>query len=143
MNIVNHNYFIGNEQIERVEHITDLGVTFDPQLKFNLHIKEKVNKAYSRLGIIRRNFKYMSMQVFCLLYKAMVRSHLEYANSVWNPHCKEDIETLEKVQMRAKKLVESIKHLNYEERLKNCIYTHVKIQKNKRGPHWSLQNFKQ
>ena len=47
-NIINHNYFIGNEQIERVEYITDLGVIFDRQLNFSLHIKEKVSKAYSR-----------------------------------------------------------------------------------------------
>ena len=38
----------------------------------------------------------------------MVRSQLEYANSAWNPHSKEDIE---KVEMRATKLVESVKHL--------------------------------
>ena len=35
------------------------------------------------------------MEVFSLLYKAIVTSHLEYANSVWN----EDIELLEKVQL--------------------------------------------
>ena len=47
----------------------------------------------------------------------MVRSHLEYPNSDWNPHCKEDTEILKRVQMSATKLVEPIKHLNYEERL--------------------------
>ena len=117
-NILQYDYSIGNEVIQRTESITDLGVVFDPQLKFGLHIREKVNKAYARLGIIKRNFKCMSVEVFCLLYKAMVRSQLEYANSVWNPHRKEDIITLEKVQMRATKLVESIKYLSYEDRLK-------------------------
>ena len=102
-NIIKYDYFIGNEIIERTESITDLGVVFDQQLKFGLHIREKVNKAYARLGIIKRNFKCMSIEVFCLLYKAMVRSQLEYANSVWNPHNKEDIEIIEKVQMRATK----------------------------------------
>ena len=48
----------------------------------------------------------------------MVRSQLEYANSVWNPHTKEDIEIIEKVQMRATKSVESVKHWSYEDRLK-------------------------
>ena len=61
------------------------------------YIREKVNKAYARLGIIKRNFKCMSIEEFCLLYKAMVRSQLEYANSVWDPHSKEDIEIIEKV----------------------------------------------
>ena len=35
---------------------------------------------------------------FILLYKAMVRPHLEYANSVWCPYKKGDIEDVEKVQ---------------------------------------------
>ena len=117
-NITHNDYFIGSDKIERTNLIKDLGVTFDPQLKFSTHIKEKVNKAYARLGIIKRNFNYMSPDVFCLLYKAMIRSHLEYASSVWNPHCKEDIEILEKVQRRATKLVKTIKHLSYEDRLK-------------------------
>ena len=86
--------------------------------EYYLIAKEIVNKAYSRLGLIKRNFKHLSMEAFCLLYKAIVRSHLEYANSVWNPHNKEDIEILEKVQMRATKLVESIKCLSYEDRLR-------------------------
>jgi hypothetical protein len=116
--IIKYDYFVGNETIERAESITDLGVVFDPQLKFGLHIREKVNKAYARLGIIKRNFKCMSIEIFCLIYKTMVRSQLEYANSVWNPHSKEDIEIIEKVQMRATKLIESVKHLSYEDRLK-------------------------
>ena len=117
-NIKINKYFIDNVEIERTELITDLGVTFDPQLKFSTHINEKINKAYARLGVIRRNFNYMSPDIFCLLYKSIVRSHLEYASSVWNPHSKEDIEALEKVQRRATNLVKTIKHLNYEDRLK-------------------------
>ena len=85
-NIIKCDYFIGNEIIERAESVTDLGVVFDQQLKLGLHIREKVNKACARLGITKRNFKCMPTEVFCLLYKAMVRSQLEYANSVWNPH---------------------------------------------------------
>ena len=116
-NIIKYDYFIENEIIERAYINNRLGVVFHQQLKFGLHIREKVNKAYARLGIIKRNFKCMSIEVFCLLYKAMVRSQLEYANSVWNPHSKEDIEIIEKVQIRAAKLIESVKHLSYEDRL--------------------------
>jgi len=55
-------------------------------------MNEKVNKPYSILGIIKRNFIYLDNESFVLLYKAMVRQHLEYANSVWCPYNKGDIE---------------------------------------------------
>ena len=48
----------------------------------------------------------------------MVRSHLEYADSVWCPYKIEAIRNLEKVQMRATKLVRKIRHLPYIDRLK-------------------------
>ena len=48
----------------------------------------------------------------------MVRPHLEYANSVWCPYKKGDIAGIEKVQKRATKLVISLKHLSYIERLR-------------------------
>ena len=64
----------------------DLGVIIDCKLKFQDHIKQKINKAYSMLGILRRNFKEVDVDSFISLYKVFVRSHLEYAESVWNPH---------------------------------------------------------
>jgi len=37
----------------------DLGVIFDNELNFVQHCKEKINTAYSYLGIIKRNFIYL------------------------------------------------------------------------------------
>jgi len=48
---------------------------------------------------------------------AMVRPHVEYANSIWSPYKKGDIEAIKKVQKRATKLVISLKKLPYKERL--------------------------
>jgi len=45
-------------------------------------------------------------------------SNLEYATTVWNLHYEGLIKNIEKVQMRATKLVISIKHLPNAERLK-------------------------
>ena len=53
------------------------------------------------LGIIKRNFKYLTILTFILLYNSMVRSHLDYCSSVWAPYKKGDIEALEKVQKKA------------------------------------------
>ncbi len=48
----------------------------------------------------------------------MVRSHLEYAETIWNPHKIKYIEALEKVQRRATKIIPSLGHLKYEQRLR-------------------------
>ena len=53
------------------------------------------------LGIIKRNFVYISRT----LYKSLVRSHLQNANSLWYPKTKTDIDKLERVQKRATKLI--------------------------------------
>jgi hypothetical protein len=60
----------------------------------------------------------MSSDTFIMLYKTLVRSHLEYANCVWSPYRQMDIEKLEKVQMRATKMVQQIKKYSYEARLR-------------------------
>jgi len=72
------------------------------------------------LGIIKRNFKHLTIQSFTMLYKNMVRSHSDYCSSVWSPYMKKDIEALEKVQKRATKILPQLKHMNYSDRLKAC-----------------------
>ena len=117
-NVSDYEYEIDNIKLERLKSIKDLGVMFDEKLKFDLHIKEKSAKANSILGVIKRNFQNFTQSAGILLYKSMVRSHLEYAVQVWSPYRKGDIDTLEKVQMRATKLICKNKNLSYEERLR-------------------------
>ena len=107
--LIDHQYMIENHKLDKINEIKDLGVTFDTKLKFKAHINDKVNRAFSVLGVINRNFKYMPIDTFVMLYKAMVRPHLEYANLVWYPYRKEEINKLERVQRRATKLVSSLK----------------------------------
>ena len=102
-NLVNYDdYYLTlkniTSKLSAVTSVKDLGVTIDDRLNFNEHIHTKINKAYSILGIIKRNFKHMDSYTFTKLYKTMVRSHLEYAESVWAPSGKGKIDDLEKVQ---------------------------------------------
>ena len=91
-------------------------------LTFKDHIQEKIK--HSVIGLIKRNFFHMDSRTFIMLYKALVRPHVEYANLIWSPYKKGDIETIEKVQKRATKLVISL-NLLYKERL---LHTYFEIQ---------------
>jgi len=43
-------------------------------------------------GTIKRNFKYLNSNSFVILYKGIVRSHLDYRSSVWAQYKKGDID---------------------------------------------------
>ena len=52
-NFFNYTYSLHGTQLERLEHMKDLGVIFHNKLNFVQHCKEKINTAYSYLGIIK------------------------------------------------------------------------------------------
>ena len=102
----------------QINDMKDIGVIIDSDLKFEKQINSKIGTANKILGIIRRAFMYLSAEVFIPLYKAMVRSHFDYAMIIWNPHTVKYIESIEGVQRRATKMIPEIKKLSYPERLK-------------------------
>jgi len=85
----------------------------DCNLSFENYIMGKVSKENQMMGLIRRSFVYLDTENVTRLYKAIVRPHLEYANSVWMPRRKKDTITLGNVQRRATKLVPGLRDLNY------------------------------
>ena len=90
----------------------------DKALNFSEHISSKINKANRNLGLIFRIFTYMDKEMFLNLYKSIVRPHVEYAVTVCTPLYKKDMVAIENVQRRATKLVRTISHLPYQEKLK-------------------------
>ena len=119
---MNQTYTMKKDQeeipIEKVESEKDLGVIVDNTLTFTKHISSKIKTASRNLGLIFRTFTYLDKDIFLNLFKSLVRTHLEYASSVWSPVFKKDRIDLENVQRRATKLVRCISHLLYSERLR-------------------------
>ena len=101
-----YNYYLHSNKLDKVKLTINEVLLFDDWSStncFNFHREDKINKAYSVLGLIKRNFIYLTEYAFVSLYKSLVRCHLEYANSIsiWNPDRQGQIRDLEKVQMRA------------------------------------------
>ena len=113
-----YNYYMKGHMLKKVETEKDLGVIMSHDLKPHANIEHHVKKANKMLGIIRRTFKYLNEDSFLALYKAYVRPHLEYCQQVSYPYLQKDADELENVQRRATKLVNTIRHLDYEDRLK-------------------------
>ena len=97
------------KQLEHVNEEKVLGVLIDSELKFHKQTAAAVKKANSSLGLIKKSFALLDHKTLPLLYKSLVRPHLEYGNVAWGPFYKEDAKLVERVQRRATKVVPELK----------------------------------
>ena len=114
-----HEYFMGDIKLSNSQCEKDIGVYIDNNLKFDIHINNAVNKANKILAVTRKTFECMDKEIFCLIFKGLVRPHLEYAAPVWSPHLVKHKDLLENVQRRATKMIPGLSHLSYSDRLKH------------------------
>ncbi len=70
-------------------------VTLSHDLSWRTHINKISQKASQKLEFIKRNLKGCPRVLKHLVYIAFVRSGMEYASSIWEPHFTKDRDTLE------------------------------------------------
>jgi len=99
---------VNDVQLECVSEEKYLGVIISEDLKWQKQCSEAVRKANRMLGMIKRNFIDRSQETIILLYKSLIRPHLEYCCQLRSPYYKKDIKLTEGVQRRATKLVTGI-----------------------------------
>ena len=126
---LNVNYKMGDTVLGTTVKEKDLGVTISADMKVSEQCGIAASEGNQILGLIRRNITYKGKKLIIPLYKAIVRPHLEYCIQAWRPYRKKDIDTLERIQRRATKMIPELRDLSYEERLKECGLTTLETRR--------------
>jgi hypothetical protein len=110
-------YRMGDHALAETVEEKDVGVYISNNMKPSAHCIRAAKTASTVLGQIGRSFKYRDKNIFPKLYTRYVRPHLEFSSPAWNPWHQKDIDTLERVQMRAVNMVNGLGGLPYEAKL--------------------------
>jgi len=84
--------------LEAMASEKDSGVVFSNDLKVRKQCDEAYSKGSQMLGLINRTIQFKNPKVLLLLYKSIVRPHLEYCSAAWSPQYVKDKFLLERVQ---------------------------------------------
>ena len=99
------NYHMGTSLLSVVTETTYLGLTLTCKMSWSKHISGATARANRILGLLRRNLRGSSQKIKECAYLALVRPHLEYCSSVWNPYSSKDIAKIESIQRQAARFV--------------------------------------
>ena len=100
-----HMYSLNGVFLKQVQQHPYLGVIISDDLKWGKHIAYISRKAGATVGFLRRNLRNCQKECRRLVYIALVRSRLEYAETVWEPYYQQDIKKLERVQRQAARFI--------------------------------------
>ena len=114
---VRDSYTMGGKVLDKVSEEKDLGVIVEDKMKMGIQCTKAANKRFQILGMISRTFSSQKSKIIVPLYKALVRPHLDYCIQAWRPHFRKYVNKLERVQMRATRMIEECRGRDYETRL--------------------------
>ena len=109
--------------------LKELGLTIIADMKVSQQCGIAVAKGNQILGLIRRNKVYKEKELIIPLYTTIVSPHLEYCIQAWRPYRKKDIDMLERVQGRTTKVIQKLRNISYEMRLKECGLTTLETRR--------------
>ena len=81
----NHPQLIFNGiAVAKVNDQKHLGLILDSRLSFEKHINEKIMKSKKNVGILKHLSKFLPLKTLDQMYKALVRSHLDYCDIIYH-----------------------------------------------------------
>ena len=132
-------YSMGGTTLRAVEEEKDIGVTIHNSLKPSRHCKKIADTANAVLRQLTRNFHFRDRHIFKKLYTQYVRPHVEFASPAWSPWNEADKEIIEKVQMKAVKMISGLSGSSYKEK---CLELGLETLEERRKQQDLLQTYK-
>ena len=99
--IVRNQLCHNNQQIELVTNYNYLGVELDSNLTLENHINKCVKNANKKMFMVSKLRRCLTNKTTSMLYKQLVRPHLEYCDFVVDSSLKKNVAKYDKVQKRA------------------------------------------
>lgn len=106
-NNLSYPYSLNSTPLSETESYRYLGIIVNNKLTWSEHIAKLCTDASKLLGFIRRSLAFSPRSVRQLAYVTFIRSKLEYASAIWNPHQNYLIDQLEAIQNRAARFITS------------------------------------
>ena len=104
---------VGDSSIYPSSSVCNLGVTIDPHVKLDAHIRNVCKKAFFHLRRISRIKRFLSRSSLIRLIQSFVFSHLDYCNSLLAGLPDTSIKRLQNVQNSAARLVTGAKRFDH------------------------------
>ena len=99
---------LGDTALKNEEEATYLGVTFDKKQTWRPHIQKAEAKARRKLAILRKlagtNWG-ANEQILKRVYQGAIRPHLEYGSTAWSTAAKTHLQSLDRVQNQALRII--------------------------------------
>ena len=107
---------LNDNSIEQVEHHRLLGIVVDKQLDWKEHTKHVCKKVASNLFMLSKLRPFTDTDTRMVFYNAHVRSHIDYASTVWDGCSGAGLKRLNSLKRRAAKLVHHETQIPLEQR---------------------------
>ncbi len=95
----------GDEEIERVKYFKYLGVYLDEVMTYKEHVSKVVKKISSRISVLSKVVRYVTLDYRKLLFNIIVLPHFDYCSQVWRNSTKSVLDPIINLQKRGGRML--------------------------------------